>query len=192
MARTAWPSAHGVAATAGRLLASETCPGDELPPATGSDTGRRERTPDGRFARGNGVAKAKRVRSGPRGALANLETHADPAWLASCRWGRRYGAHRRAELARAHGGAISAGVGAIVESAADLMADARYWRAKAMEKGDPELSRLAAQLTAQARGCERDAWELAAREAAARPRPVNPHLARIEAARRAAPKDPTP
>jgi hypothetical protein len=56
----------------------------------------------------------------------------------------------------------------MVESAAEMMADARYWRARGISEGSPDHARLAAQLIAQARGCERDAWELAAREAQAR------------------------
>lgn len=168
---SAWRTATGNAREHGRLVGSSVAAADELRPATGSDSDRRERTADGRFAPGNRLAAAKRLRSGPRGALAALEASgSDPAWVAAARWGRRYSSHRRAELARAHGGELSAGVGTIVESAADLLADARYWRAKAIATSDPELSRLAAQLTAQARGCERDAWELAAREAQARPR----------------------
>jgi len=185
MARSAWQAASGNARDHGSILGSAVCPADELsePTATPTDTVRRDRGEHGHFAAGNDIAKAKRVRSGPRGALAQLEASGqDPAWIAAARWGRRYSAHRRAELARAHGGELSAGVGTIVESAAALLADARYWRAKAIAAGDPELSRLSAQLTAQARGCERDAWELAAREAAARPRRANPILAAIEAA----------
>lgn len=169
MTRTAWPGAHGTAADQGRLLASETCPADELPPATQPLTDRCDRTPDGRFAPGNGAARARRIRTGPRGALAALIAQGDPIYQAAAKWGRRYGSHRRAELAQAHGGQISAGVGAMVESAAEMMADARYWRARAIAEGDPDHVRLAAQLLAQARGAERDAWELAAREAAARP-----------------------
>jgi hypothetical protein len=179
-ARSAWQPPGGRASELGRLVDSSVCPADELRPASPADTDRPERTPDGRFARGNRTAHAKRLRSGPRGALAMLEASgSDPAWQAAARWGRRYSSHRRAELAQAHGGQLSAGVGTIVESAADLLADARYWRAKAIATSDPELSRLAAQLTAQARGCERDAWELAAREAVARPK--SPHSAAVAA-----------
>jgi hypothetical protein len=179
--RSAWQSAPAGSREGqlGRLVRSAVSPADELAEPTGSDpdTNRPERDAHGHFARGNGIAKAKRLRSGPRGALAMLEASGkDPAWQAAARWGRRYSAHRRAELARAHGGELSAGVGTIIESAADLLADARYWRAKAIATSDPELSRLAAQLTAQARGCERDAWELAAREATAR-RDANPQAA---------------
>lgn len=164
-----WPAAHGNAAAGGRLVASETKPSDELRPASGSDTDRCDRTPDGRFAPNNRAAQAKRIRSGPRGALAALIVKGDAIYQAAAKWGRRYGSHRRAELATAHGGAISAGVGAMVESAAEMMADARYWRARGIAEGNPDFTRLAAQLIAQARGCERDAWELAAREAAVRP-----------------------
>ena len=176
-----WRGAHGAARKGGRIVASETLPADELPSASGGDTARRDRGPDGRFAPGNSIARAKKVRSGPRGALAELEAKGDPAARASVNWGRRYGSHRRAELTRAHG-FLSAGVATIVESAADLMADARYWRARGVAEGNPDHYRLAAQLMAQARGCERDAWELASREAAARPAP-DPVRAFLEAKR---------
>lgn len=82
--------------------------------------------------------------------------------------GRRYASHRRAELASLHGGEISAGVGAMVESAGELLASARYWSARSIAEGDPDFARLAATLTAGSRQAERDAWEIAAREAAAR------------------------
>src|SRR5690606_10045753 len=129
MPRNPWPPTHGNQVSA-RLVASETCPADELAPASPVNTDRSDRRRNGTFAPGNSVAKAKKVRSGPRGALAALETKGDPAAKAAVKWGRRYGAHRRRELAQAHGGELSAGVGTIVESAADLMADARYWRAR--------------------------------------------------------------
>jgi hypothetical protein len=186
--RSAWQSAPAGSREGqlGRLVRSTVTPADELAEPTGSDpdTNGPQRDAHGHFAKGNGIAKAKRLRSGPRGALATLEASGDdPAWHAAARWGRRYSSHRRAELASAHGGELSAGVGTIIESAADLLADARYWRAKAIATGDPELSRLSAQLTAQARGCERDAWELASREATARPKsPHSPAVAAILAA----------
>lgn len=169
MARNPWPSTHGVQADQGRLVASETCPADELPSATPADADGRQRGDHGHFGPNNTIGRDKRVRSGPRGALAKLEAQGDEAARATVRWGRRYGSHRRTELARFHGGTLSAGVSTIVESAADLMADARYWRARGVAEGNPEYYKLAAQLMAQARGCERDAWELASREAAAHP-----------------------
>jgi len=163
-----WRTAHGAAAAVGHLVASETAPAEELRPASPADTDRRDHGPDGRFAVGNTVARSKRLRSGLRGALVALESKADVAWQAADKWGKRYGSHRRGELARAHGGSISAGVGSLVEDAAMLRTDARYWRARGMADGNPDYSKLASSLLAQARGCERDAWELASREAAAR------------------------
>jgi hypothetical protein len=137
MPRNPWPPTHG-AAKAAHVVASEVCPADELAAASPANTDRRDRTRDGKFAPGNDIAKAKKVRSGPRGALAALESKGDPAAKAAVKWGRRYGAHRRRELAQAHGGELSAGVGTIIESAADLMADARYWRARGVAEGDPD------------------------------------------------------
>jgi hypothetical protein len=98
-----------------------------------------------------------------------LESKADVVWQATNKWGKRYGVHRRGELARAHGGSISAGVGALVEDEQQLRTDARYWRARGMAEGNPDFCKLAASLLSQARGAARDAWELASREAEARP-----------------------
>lgn len=141
-------------------------PPDELPPASPSETARPERTRDGRFAQGNTVARSQRVRPGPRG-LVGVDTCAS-AFRPFARWGARYGAHRRRELGEAHGGLISAGVGAIVESAALAMAASRYLDHLARQSGDPDLFRQAAQLGQTARQHELAAWELAAREADAR------------------------
>jgi hypothetical protein len=101
---------------------------------------------------------------------------ADPRYLAFARWGARYGAHRRRELAQLHGGLISAGVGAIVESAAHAMAASRFVQALAAENGDAELFKQAAALASTARQHELAAWELAAREAAGRPQAPVPAL----------------
>lgn len=166
-----WRAAHGKAAEGGRLTVLETLPADELPPASPALTARPERDENGRFLPGNTVAKARKHRVGPRGALAELEAKADPNWQAANRWAKRYSAHRRGELARAHGGELSAGVSGMVESAAFALGDARYLRAKAAETGDEKLLKLAADLAKDARLTERDAWELAAREAQTRPRP---------------------
>jgi hypothetical protein len=170
MARDAWCAATGKSRECGRLVQSTVCPSDELaqPSATGSETVQTDRDPSGRFVPGNRTGKARRLRPDAHGALGALEALGDPAHKVAVRWGKRYGAHRRQELAKAFG-AISAGVGAIIESAAGLLADARYWRARGIAESNADHSRLAAQLTAQARGCERDAWELASRETAARP-----------------------
>jgi len=78
-------------------------------------------------------------------------------------------------MAQAHGGEISAGVGAMLESAAMALAASRYLHSKGAETGDADLLKRASALANDARQNELAAWELAAREAAARPRaPVDP------------------
>lgn len=156
---------HGNGAGSPRI---EVLPPDELPPATPALPVRPDRDAAGRFVRGNAAGIAKRVKPGVRGALGLAK--ADPRYQAFARWGARYGAHRRRELARAHGGEISAGVGAIVESAAQAMAASRFVQAIASESGDAELFKQAAALASTARQHELAAWELAAREAQARPK----------------------
>jgi hypothetical protein len=86
---------------------------------------------------GNTAGVAKRVRPGVRGALA-LE-NLDPRFRLFARWGARYGSQRRRELAELHGGAMSAGVGAIVESAAQALAASRFIQLLAGESGNAEL-----------------------------------------------------
>jgi hypothetical protein len=58
----------------------------------------------------------------------------------------------------------------MVESAGVLLSSSRYWGARSSAEGDPDFARLSAQLAAGARQAERDAWQLAALEAASRPR----------------------
>jgi hypothetical protein len=116
------------------------------------------------------------VKPGLRGSLGLEKT--DPRYRAFARWGQRYGAHRRRELALAHGGTLSAGVGAIVESAAQAMAAGRFVQQLAAESGDAELFKQAAALASTSRQHELAAWELAAREAKARPRDAMAELDR--------------
>ena len=144
----------------------EVLPADELPPALPSIADRADRGPDGRFLRGNTAQRSKLVRPGPRGhaALAVADDFAPFQ-----RWGRRYAAHRRGELARAHGGTLSAGVSALIESAGEQLAASRYIHAKAAATGDATLFRQASQLANDARQNEHSAWELAAREASTHP-----------------------
>jgi hypothetical protein len=97
----------------------------------------------------------------------------DPKVRPFLAWGRRYASHRRRELAQAHGGSISAGVGALIESAALALGASRYLHALGAETGDPEILKRASALANDARQNELAGWELAAREAAARPRPKN-------------------
>jgi hypothetical protein len=154
---------HGNGSGAPRI---EVLPPDELPAATPGLPVRAGRDASGRFVRGNAEGQAKRVKPGVRGALGIDK--ADPRYKAFARWGARYGAHRRRELAQAHGGSISAGVGAIVESAAQAMAASRFVQSLAAESGDAELFKQAAALASTARQHELAAWELAARESEVR------------------------
>ena len=103
-------AAHGAKAKGGALTDNESIPWDEMPAASPADTDRAERGPDGRFLPGNRTAKNKRIRPSNHGALTALEAQADPVWRAYNNWGKRYSSHRRAELTRAHGGELSAGV----------------------------------------------------------------------------------
>lgn len=144
----------------------EVLPADELPPAMGSIAGHTGRNELGRFTAGNAAGRAKRVRPGK---LGGVDT-SDPRFRPFRNWARRYAGHRRAELAKAHGGSISAGVGAIIESASVALGDSRFVHMLASETGDVDLFKRAADLGALARQHELAAWELAAREAAVRPK----------------------
>ncbi len=154
---------HGTGAGAPRI---EVMPADELPAASPSDTARPERDAFGRFLPGNRTACAARVRPGPRGFTSAMAV--DAAYAPFARWGRRYASHRRAELARTHGGELSAGVSALIESAGQQLAASRFLSAKAAETGDADLFQRASRLANDARQNELAAWELAAREAQAR------------------------
>lgn len=158
-------SGHGAGRGAPRL---EVLPPNELPSASPLVSVRPERDANGRFLPGNRSACDKRQRVGPRG-LQGIDKTA-PAFRPYAKWGARYAAHRRRELAQAHGGEISSGVGAIVESAALTMAASRYLSAKAAETGDPEMFKQASALASTARQHELAAWELAARESQVRPK----------------------
>lgn len=156
---------HGRGAGVPRV---EVLPADELPAALGSVAVQPERDASGRFVPGNTAGRARKLRPGPAG-LVGID-RCSPDFRPFARWGARYAGHRRRELAAAHGGTISAGVGAIVESAALAMAASRYLDHCARQSGDPELFKQAAQLGQTARQHELAAWELAAREAQARPK----------------------
>jgi hypothetical protein len=107
------------------------------------------------------------------------------------KWGRRYASHRRAELARAHGGELSAGASGLVESAGTQLAQSRYLAAKAASTGDAALMKTSSSLANDARQNELAAWELAARESAARPK-QNRTLAIIEDIKASAARKGTP
>ncbi len=157
-----WRAGHGTGKGSPRI---ETV-ADELPFAKGSDTDRSDRGPDGRFLAGNRSAQAARIRPGVRGGIDK----ADPAYRPFRNWARRYASHRRAELARLHGGEISAGVGAIIESAATTLGAARFFQVQGEESLNPDFLKRAADLSALARQHELAGFELAAREATAKPK----------------------
>lgn len=167
-----WRKGHGKGRGVPRI---EVRPADELPAAAPAITDRRDRGPDGRFLPGNTAARSALVRPGPRGFTAALAV--DPAYAPFQRWGRRYAAHRRVELADAHGGTLSAGVGALIESAGVQLGASRFLAAKAAETADAAMFKQASALSIDARQNELAAWELAAREAQARAKaapPVDP------------------
>jgi hypothetical protein len=166
----AFRTAHGAAREKhARLTASECPPMDELPTATMGDSARTDRDASGRFQPGNRVAAAKRVKAGPRGALEVLKRQGDEAARAADAAGKRYSSHRRAELTKLHG-ELSSGPSMMIETAGELWGAARYWGARSQAEGNPDYARLAAQLSAGARQAERDGWQLAALEAASRPK----------------------
>lgn len=162
--------AHGAGARA--LLRVETLPPDELPSATGSNTDRSDRDHNGRFTPGNSASRSQRVHPGARGQLGLDKS--DPEYRPFAAWGRRYASHRRQELAAAHGGSVSAGVGAMVESAGLALAASRFLHARGAETGDAELLKRASALANDARQSELAAWELASREAKGRPKKTDP------------------
>jgi hypothetical protein len=143
----------------------EVLPPDELPSAMPSESARAERDAGGRFIAGNGIAKMRRAKTTIAGLRVDTSCQ---AYKPFGRFGRRYGAHRRTELARAHGGSISAGVGALIESAALALSASRFLHDKASQTGDALLFVTAARLATDARQHELAAWELSAREAQAR------------------------
>jgi hypothetical protein len=166
--KTFMRAAHGAGAAA--IVRIEQPPADELSAVTVTDprTVRSHRAPNGRFTAGNTVSRVRRIRAGAHGALAALDGLGDAAWRASAAWGRRYSAHRRAELATAHGH-LSAGAAALVDDAANVRADAKYLAAKARAEGNTALSKQAASMLSEAKQLELAAWELASRESATRP-----------------------
>jgi hypothetical protein len=166
--RSDWRTAHGNAAAGGALVVLENPRDRDLPSASGTNTDRLERTPDGRFAPGNSLARRGKSRVGITGALHALEAQAEPEWQAVRRAGRRAARHRIGEFAQSHGAELSSGVCGLIYEAAEMRADAAYLRARAAADNNPELLRIASSISTSARQSERDAWEFAVREADAR------------------------
>jgi hypothetical protein len=153
----------------------EVLPPDELPSVTPSDTDRSDRGSNGQFTEKNTVSRSRRLKVSHRGSLASMAPAED--FRPFAKWGRRYAAHRRGELALAHGGTLSAGAGALIESASLALASSRYLHARAAQAGDAAMLKTAAGLANDARQNELAAWELASREARARPKALVDPLA---------------
>ena len=171
MTTSDWRSAHGNAAKNGTaLVVLESGRDRALRPASPAEPAARDREPNGHFAKGNGIGRTAKARAARDGKLAKVDADADPNARASQQWARRGARRRKVELERMHGGAITDEVSALVDDSWELRGDARYWAAQARAKNDPALARLAETLLTSARQAMRDAWELASREAAARPR----------------------
>jgi hypothetical protein len=157
---------HGNGAGVPRI---EVLPADEQPQAqaVGADplaTGRDERKRIRTTAAARAMAKLPRRSRFMTRELACHEGF-EPHNRRRLEWQKA----RLNELARAHGGSVSRGVGAIVASAAWLYAAGEFAAELAAKAGDVELFKTAASLTSTARQHELASWELAAREAAARP-----------------------
>ncbi len=170
--------AHGTGADA--VARVETLPVDELPPLNAADTAAGLAM---RKARGRPFTKGNRAASGRKPAIASaggipLDSR-DPDYQRMLRWARAYRGHRVRELGVQHGGDLSAGVCAILTSAALDLAASRYLTALAAKRGSPpmiaKVAAIASKLAMAARQQELTALEIASREAAARPRgPVDP------------------
>jgi len=129
------------------------------PLATGRDERKRVRT----TAAAKALAKLPR-----RSRFLPRQLACDPRFIAHNRRRLEWQRKRVAEIQAAHGG-VSHGVGAMLNAAAWLYAGGEFAAELAAESGDLELFKVSASLTGTARQHELAAWELAAREAAARP-----------------------
>ena len=169
---------HGNGAGTPRI---EVLPPDEQPAAqaagadpleTGRDSAKRVRT----TAAAQALARLPR-----RSRFLPKKLACDPRFeqhnARRLEWQRK----RMAELQAAHG-FVSHGVGAMLNAAAWLYAGGEFAAELAAGAGDMDGFKSAATLTSTARQHELAAWELAAREAQARPKARNPVLAAIEAA----------
>ncbi|HLK40595.1 MAG TPA: hypothetical protein VKU41_27775 [Polyangiaceae bacterium] len=170
-------AAHGTGADA--LVRVETTPPDELPPLDAQDTAQGLASAD---RRGRPFERGNRAAAGRRPALATVcgmpLDASDPAYRKALGWARRYRGRRVRELTIQHGGALSAGVCAMITSSALDMAASRYLAAKAAQTGDVALMLTASRLAQSSRQQELTALEVAQREGAARPRlPVDPMAA---------------
>ena len=166
MTQTFWRAGRGSAA--GRTV-TESTPGDELRPAAPAVAVLPERTPLGQFTP-TGAALAARRKRARVGRVGRRSYETDPEFAPWERWGKAWASHRRGELAKCHGGEISAEVGALVEDEGLCRARSRFAHAQYAATKDREWAREARAESTEARQLAKDAWEIAAREGAVRPR----------------------
>lgn len=164
--------AHGNAAAGGATVVYETPPIDELRPVPAGASDPIERRKSGQFTSAGAAAAARR-----RADLAKLPDFAqseldfiptdDFAPFDAAR--RDLTRQTASDLASSTGG-LSRGVGTIVRGACWLTSFAEYWAVVAARTGDPEAAERAGKFFQKASIERVKAEDLAAREAAARPK----------------------
>ena len=160
-----WREGHG--AGRGRMH-TESIPFDEARPAAPAVAVAPERTALGQFTREGAKVAAQRKRARV-GRVGRKGYEADAEFAPWERWGKAWASHRRGELAAMHGGQISAEVGAIVEDEGLCRARSRFAHMKYATTKDTTWSKEARAESTEARQLAKDAWQLAALEAAGRP-----------------------
>lgn len=186
MSKSFLNKAHGTAAKFGSATVVVELPDlNQLSvpdPVVDSPNGASGRDGRGRFTEGNTASRGPRKRTTKQGG--GISDKADPMYRNMMKWAKRYATHRRAELRKMSGGELSAGVCTLLESEARLLAASRFIEYKAGEGVDlDDISKHlkhSAQLANESRQHALAAWELAIREAKARP-VRTPHEAMLEA-----------
>lgn len=187
-------AAHGEAAKHGATIVYETPPTDELRPVPPGAAAPIERRPDGSFTPAGAAAAARRraeLAKLPDFAAGELDfvPHAEFAPFDAAR--RELTRTTGSDIATSTGG-LSSAVWTIVRGAAWLTAFAEYWATVAASTGDADAAERAGRFFQRASIERVKAEDLAAREAAARPRATeSPIVAAIRAAGEAQAKDRT-
>lgn len=179
--------AHGTGTSA--LARVETLPADEQPmPVEMPADAPSPRPARGRFGPGNaearkgGLAKAGKSRLAASLGLRGLAT--SEAFVPYRRSAETFRRHHCSELATMAGGVCGSGPSSMVASAALQLAASRYLFDLAGASGDPTLFAQASRLADASRQALLTAYEMAVRQAQARPRKEDVH-ATIGAAIRA-------
>ncbi|AKV04562.1 hypothetical protein AKJ09_11225 [Labilithrix luteola] len=169
-----WRKGHGRGAGVPRI---EVLPADELPapvPAQAAPVNRRQNgtVSDSESAkalgRKGGVAKASRARLVSALGLSALASDAEFTPYRDA--GDEFVRHHLAALAARAGGEVGPGPSSIVASAGLQLAASRFVSDKAAKSGDAKLFHLASTLANDSRQNLLAAYELAVREAGAKPR----------------------